>query len=108
MIIFRQYSNDYLYDDEYDDRFDDDVPIKIADNPIEEEILTCNPNHEDLASDTSYSTDEEYDDNGKPMSKSESSGKSNSTTNTRYYVKFDLLWERFANFIFLNLFFFEI
>lgn len=77
-----------MYDDEYDDRFDDDVPIKIADNPIEEEILTCNPNHEDLASDTSYSTDEEYDDNGKPLNKAQANGKSNNSTDNRYDIVF--------------------
>ncbi|KAJ8959098.1 hypothetical protein NQ318_022355 [Aromia moschata] len=70
-----QYSNDYIYDDEYDDRYDD-VPIKVADNPIEEEIPTFNPNHEDLASDTSYSSDEEYDDQGKPVSKPPENGRS--------------------------------
>ncbi|KAJ8916873.1 hypothetical protein NQ315_005880 [Exocentrus adspersus] len=73
-----QYSNDYLYDDEYDDRFDDDVPIKVADNPIEEEI--CNPNHEELASDTSYSSDEECM-NGKD-SNLENNGKQNSRANS--------------------------
>ncbi|XP_056634151.1 activating signal cointegrator 1 complex subunit 2 [Diorhabda sublineata] len=53
-----QYSNDYLYDDEYDDRDDDDVPIKVADNPLEKELLTYNPNHDDVASDSSESEEE--------------------------------------------------
>ncbi|XP_074032009.1 activating signal cointegrator 1 complex subunit 2 [Leptinotarsa decemlineata] len=65
-----QYTNDYTYDDEYDDRYDDDVRIKVADNPLDE-VLTLNPNREDLASDTSYSSDEEYDDSGKPISTNE-------------------------------------
>lgn len=53
-----QYSNDYLYDDEYDDRDYDDVPIKVSDNPLEKELLTYNPNHEDVASDSSESEEE--------------------------------------------------
>uniref|UniRef100_A0A6P7F821 Activating signal cointegrator 1 complex subunit 2 n=1 Tax=Diabrotica virgifera virgifera TaxID=50390 RepID=A0A6P7F821_DIAVI len=53
-----QYTNDYLYDDEYDDRDYDDVPIKVADNQLEKEILTYNPNHEDAASDSSESEEE--------------------------------------------------
>ncbi|XP_072393970.1 activating signal cointegrator 1 complex subunit 2 [Diabrotica undecimpunctata] len=56
-----QYTNNYLYDDEYDDRDFDDVPIKVADNQLEKEILTYNPNHEDAASDSSES--EESDQN---------------------------------------------
>ncbi|CAH1966346.1 unnamed protein product [Acanthoscelides obtectus] len=63
-----QYSNDYIYDDEYDDRDFDHVPMKVADNPIDEgepSLPTFNPNRGELASDTSYSSDEEYDDQGK-------------------------------------------
>lgn len=58
-----------MYDDEYDDRDDDEAPIKVADNPLDQEILICNPNRQDLASDTSYSSDDDYDDSGKPISK---------------------------------------
>ncbi|VEN63810.1 unnamed protein product [Callosobruchus maculatus] len=67
-----QYSNDYLYDDEYDDRDFEHVPMKVADNPIEEgepSLPTFNPNREELASDTSYTSEDEYDDQGKPVNK---------------------------------------
>ncbi|CAG9812776.1 unnamed protein product [Phaedon cochleariae] len=83
-----QYSNDHLYDDEYDDRYDYDAPIKVADNPLEEEVLTFNPNHEDLASDTSYSSDEEYDDNGKPVSKAGVNGNATGAQNNRSKMNF--------------------
>ncbi|KAG5888952.1 hypothetical protein JTB14_012211 [Gonioctena quinquepunctata] len=83
-----QYSNDYLYDDEYDDRYDNDVPIKVADNPIED-IPTFNPNREDLASDTSYSSEDEYDDYGKPIIKTENGGvAANGTQGNRSKMNF--------------------
>lgn len=78
--FFSQYSNDYLYDDEYDDRDDDEAPIKVDDNPLDKEILICNPNREELASDTSYSSDD-YDESNQPISKS---GPSEGLRNNRY------------------------
>ncbi|CAH0564260.1 unnamed protein product [Brassicogethes aeneus] len=62
-----QYSIDNSYDDEYDDRYDELDPIKVDDGPLSEERTTFNPNRDDLASDTSYSSEEEYDDQGKSV-----------------------------------------
>lgn len=79
-IFYSQYSNDYLYDDEYDDRDDDGANIKVADNPLDQDILICNPNREDLVSDTSYSSEDDYDHNGKPVN---IAGKSKESSDTR-------------------------
>lgn len=36
------------------------MPINVADNPVEKEVITYNPNYKEVANDSSESEEDEY------------------------------------------------